>query len=912
MICVPLRLARRALPTVMALGSGLAAAQDAPAPPAVDEASYYTVEHMPPPADAVIEVGGMDWTSDERLVLSTRRGQVWLVDDALADDPADARFTLFAEGLQEGLGLNVVRGPRGGDDALYVLQRGELSELIDSDGDDRMDVLRTAATGWGLSGNYHEFAFGLPETGDGGFYASFNVGFESPLWWHGVAAGPWRGWIVRLDPRTGELTPIASGLRSPCGLGVDLDGELYATDNQGDWMPVCPIVHVQPGAFYGHPASLDWTSGHRRNGVKASLTLPADVERAPAAVWLPYKWSRSTGNLVPDSTDGAFGPFAGQLFVGEVTNGLVLRVALEEVEGVKQGAAFLFRQGLGAAARVGFAPDGSLFAGLTNRGWGGRAPADGLARIRWTGVTPLELERVSILPDGFRVDLTLPLADDCTPTPDDITLVQYDYDWWWEYGSPERNMTAVEVTAVEVADDRRSLVLRAPGLRTGMVARGTFAGLVSTDGHPLLHDEFAYTINRMPGREPGPHVAKQAVPPPPKGSEDEGWLRLTYFDATDAWHSDGWQLVNAELDESDPTTFRVEPGNNAVVNVGAGEADDFTSRWEFGSGRYHVEFMLTAGSTSTVWIAGRHGIALSDEDADAPVTGTVLANGAQPARAPRHDGYAGRGQWHALDVDYVAPVLDDRGRVVQPARFSRVLLDEVVLHEDVVLADGSFGAPLVDAPPAARGPLVIGGRTGPVGLRTIMMRPDAGGEAEHDDAWVRLFNGSDLDGWRVSPDAPTDPDDGGWEVEDGVLIGYGPRSHIFSPRGDYGDVAVRAQIMINENGNSGMYARAQYGPGWPEGYEAQINSSFSDPQKTGSVYALAPVKVEAVPAGTWFDYEFRLRDVDGGVRLTTLVNGIVVSDVVDTERRLGPGHIAFQQHHDGSLVRIREVFAKEL
>ena len=44
--------------------------------------------------------------------------------------------------------------------AVYCVQRGELTRLIDTDGDDRADRYETVCDSWGVSGNYHEFAFG--------------------------------------------------------------------------------------------------------------------------------------------------------------------------------------------------------------------------------------------------------------------------------------------------------------------------------------------------------------------------------------------------------------------------------------------------------------------------------------------------------------------------------------------------------------------------------------------------------------------------------------------------------------------------------------------------------------------------------------------------------------------------------
>ncbi|MCA9321915.1 MAG: hypothetical protein KDB53_14330, partial [Planctomycetes bacterium] len=108
----------------------------------------YRVVEFTPPEGEILEVGGLDFLPDGRLVCSTRRGQVWIVEGP-EGDPKDMRFSLFAEGLQEGLGLEVVDG------VIHVLQRAELSRLHDDDGDGRCDRIETVANDWGVSGNYH-------------------------------------------------------------------------------------------------------------------------------------------------------------------------------------------------------------------------------------------------------------------------------------------------------------------------------------------------------------------------------------------------------------------------------------------------------------------------------------------------------------------------------------------------------------------------------------------------------------------------------------------------------------------------------------------------------------------------------------------------------------------------------------
>ncbi len=882
------------------------------------ESEHWVVERYVTPEGELLEVGGLDWMPDGRLVVSTRRGQVWMVEDALADDVRDARFSLYAEGLHEGLGLNVLEVPDGDGTrhALYVLQRGELTELRDEDGDGRAETWLRVADDWGLSGNYHEFAFGLPDDSDGHLYLSLNLGFLSPEWWLGRSVAEYRGWVLRVDPLTGETTPWAHGFRSPCGLGFDRHGRLLLTDNQGDWMASTPVYAVQRGAFHGHPASLDWTPDYLDNGLHASVEQPSEVPRTPPAVWVPYEWSRSAGNLVP--MPETFGPFTDQLVMAELTNGHLMRVQLEEVGGVVQGAVLPLRQRVGSVVRVAFADDGTLVGGLTNRGWGGLDPADGLLRVRATGTPPTEVDRVHLVDGGFEVTFTEALAPGLPVGPETASVLQYDYDYWWEYGSPERHQTDVAVAGASLSEDRRTLHIEVPDLRAAMCARVTLHDVVGESGRPLLHDTFAYTVNQLAdGSHTDELVAKTVPPPPPRQSGKEGWLRLSYGDALDAWESTGWSLVDADLDPDDRSTFRVTPGVNALVNVGHGSPSHYRSRWDFGSGTYHVEFMLPEGGHSSVWVQGRYAIELTDDTHGLPEwshgTGAILRSfdESTPARPPRADAYTGAGHWHVLEIDFEAPRFDADGAKTDDARFREVRLDGAVIHEDVAFDMPSqlgLGGP---GDEVSLGPLVIAGQTGPVALRTLEFRPDREAQPST-EGWLSLIGGDDLAGWTHLPPeaAGSEDEDPSWLLEDGELVGEGPASWILSPKGDYTDVSVRASVRVNDGGDAGLLLRAAVEGDRVVGYEAQINTSFADPSRTGGLHGVAPVKVELVPAGTWFDLEVDVTDEPDGTRVRIAVNGVVTTDHLDTSRRFASGHVALQQHHEGGVVRIRDLRVK--
>jgi hypothetical protein len=204
----------------------------------------------------------------------------------------------------------------------------------------------------------------------------------------------------------------------------------------------------------------------------------------------------------------------------------------------------------------------------------------------------------------------------------------------------------------------------------------------------------------------------------------------------------------------------------------------------------------------------------------------------------------------------------------------------------------------------------------------------AEGQQGGDQGWVQLFNGKDLTGWKVHPDSP-----GKWEVKDGCIVGSGEKaSHLFTERGDYQNFEYRVEAKINDKGNSGMYFREQFGPGYSPGYEAQINSTHTDVIKTGSLYPGAALKLtkdeKAKMMNTTVikeqlhkpDEWFTQLVIANGNHIQIFVNGKKTVDYVDEKNLFTKGHLAIQGHEalkqNGkvypSIVTVRKVEVKEL
>ena len=450
------------------------------------------------PSDGItMEVSGMEWLGNGRIAVCVRKGEVWFVDGAMSENGDSISYKLFASGLHEPLGLL----KDGGD--LLVIQRAEVTRLRDTDGDDVADSFLTECDGWNVSGNYHAYAYGPERDGNGNLWVTLNLGMGKLA----DNARGWRGWGGVIGP-DGSFVPKALGMRSPSGLGTNREGDVFFSDQQGTWIPATPIYHLRPGVFYGNQESL---ASLKSPDAPMELTavptpdipypkaLAMTPEFVPPAVWLPYnKMGRSATDLELIEADGKFGPFDGQFLVGEFTNAGISRVFLEKVGGEYQGACFPFLSEFPSAVfRLEFADNGSLFVGLTNRGWsslGNRAY--GLVRVNHTGETPFAIREMRARTDGFELEFTAPVSTDGLEKA--FEMSSYTYEYSSAYGGDEIQTKAHEISSVELLKDGKTVRLRVENLRPLYVHELRTRGIKSTSRRVLAHPNAYYTLNKIP------------------------------------------------------------------------------------------------------------------------------------------------------------------------------------------------------------------------------------------------------------------------------------------------------------------------------------------------------------------------------------------------------------------------------
>ncbi|EAR02678.1 PA14 domain-containing protein [Maribacter sp. HTCC2170] len=433
------------------------------------------------PADFHPRIGGIDFIDKDKMVICTwdETGAVYILKNYNTNDPESIEVKQIATGLAEPLGIKYVDGE------LFVLQKQELTKLIDTNGDEIIDEYQKVCDSWNVTSHYHEFAFGLVYK-EGSFYATLatDLGSEFKDVEH-------RGKVVRIRKDGSEIEFIAEGFRTPNGIAEGPDGALYVADNQGNWIPTSKIVRVEKGKFYGFKHA-DWER------VK-------DYEEDPPLVWLPH------GEISNSPSQPAIlniGPYKNQMIHGDVTHGGIKRVFIDEVDGVKQGAAFRFIQGLDAGInRTIWGPDGNLYAGGV--GSGGNWRHEGrlwyaLHRFNYNQKSTFEMLAVRAKRNGMEIEFTEPVASDTQLGVENFDAQQYYYVATDQYGGPKMGEEDLKVVSVNLSNDRKKVFLEIDGIEEKKVVyihiKKPFK---SENGQSLWSTETWYTMTKKPGDDLG-------------------------------------------------------------------------------------------------------------------------------------------------------------------------------------------------------------------------------------------------------------------------------------------------------------------------------------------------------------------------------------------------------------------------
>jgi mono/diheme cytochrome c family protein len=460
----------------------------------VEVAPGFTGERLALPAE--IMPTAIAWRPDGRLVFSSLKGQLFEAIDTDHDGSED-RLVLLVDGLPAPYGVHT--GPS------YVDVSAKYAVLRVGDVGTSGRRIEAVATGWGYSKDYHDWAVGLPQNERGEYF----LGIPCQQDKRSPAAARFHGNVLRLiprkptaeDPRLFTLAPISAGHRFPMGLALDRDGELFVTDNQGNYNPFNELNHVRPGAHFGFINTLE------RGKPVPPLT--------PPAIDIPHPWTRSVNGICFLDTPRqlraqlgheVFGPLEGHLIGCEYDTRRLIRMTLQRVGDTYQGAAYPLsippadpQRGFLGPLVCAVSPRGELYVGsIRDSGWGAGNNVGEIVRVRVeSDKLPCGIAEVRVTHDGFLIDFFRAIDRELAERAESYTIQSYRRESTPAYGGPDLERRTEKVTGVAVAADGRRVTLRLAELRPGFVYELRLKNLALRGGdfHPA---EAHYTLRAVP------------------------------------------------------------------------------------------------------------------------------------------------------------------------------------------------------------------------------------------------------------------------------------------------------------------------------------------------------------------------------------------------------------------------------
>ena len=433
------------------------------------------------PIDTAIMPTGMAWLADGRMVMTSLKGDVWILSDTDRDSLPDST-QLFADGLSAPYGIQI------DGDSILVAHKPEVLRLRDSDGDGRADQFDVVASGWGFSDDYHDWTTALVRDRNGDLFVGLGSDYSQNK--RPMDNDRWRGTILRIDS-TGAVTPIADAFRFPMGLAFDRDQNLFATDNQGVQNTFNEINHVLVGKHYGVPSRHDSTTVARPE---------------TPALMVPHPWTRSVNSILFLPDNFASPDLAGHGIGCEYDTRCLIRFTIQKVDGTLQGACYRFSrpdQPGGGSNFVGpvssaIGPDGALYTGsIWDSGWQGGANTGSIERLVPDKMMPNGIREIRATAEGFEVTFFAAVNPAELQNASAWSIQGYTRHWSGSYATPDSDRHTLTPTKVKISDNGKTVVLHLQPLKAGFVYEiGVNQSLASQ--HKFWPAEGFYSMKVLP------------------------------------------------------------------------------------------------------------------------------------------------------------------------------------------------------------------------------------------------------------------------------------------------------------------------------------------------------------------------------------------------------------------------------
>ena len=423
-----------------------------------------------------MRIGGFDFFSDpSRAAVCTWDGDVWIV-SGIDEKLEELTWKRVGAGGHETLGLTVV------DDMIYTVADDQITRYHDLNGDGETDYYENFNNDWELTSGFHAFCFDLQIGPQGEFYFAFG----SPVRGGGRSfqrMSRHHGSILRVSKDGSKLDRYATGLRAPNGIGVSPTGQITSGDNEGTFVPRCPLHWIEPGEFLGVvDSAADFASmkttptvGQRRGNRKQHL----DPSEAPLPLaWLPKNVDNSNGGQVWITSD-KWGPYKGEMLHFSYGQSSIYIVLKEKKGDLMQGGVVKIPvRPTSSAMRGKFnRKDGQLYvAGL--KGWQSNAGREGgLDRVRYTGRMVNMPSSLKVRDGGIEIGFTRKLDKELAEDPESFNLSGSDLRWTHDYGTgefqvghrgsagPPKGRTRFPVKSAKLLPDGKSVFVEVENLQ---------------------------------------------------------------------------------------------------------------------------------------------------------------------------------------------------------------------------------------------------------------------------------------------------------------------------------------------------------------------------------------------------------------------------------------------------------------
>ena len=414
----------------------------------------YSAERVPAPTDPhgrpqLFEPLGMALDpKDGSIVVTTRTAGVWRF--------KDNTWTMIADGLLDALGVIVEK------DRLVVGQKAELTALYDKDGDGFYETFRTLSDDFLYTANYHGYLHGPAKDKAGNYYFTLNLDHRNGRQIHKAngkfmgSQGGYRGWTLQVTPE-GKTIPFAMGLRSPAGVSASPEGDIYYTENQGEYNGTSKMHLVEKGNYYGHPSGLVDLPGMKPDSSEIAWDKWAP-KRAVSVALMPHaRIANAPGSPTWDTTGGKFGPFAGDIYCGDQTLSTLFRIALKpNNEAALIHFADSFPSGL---MKQTFDKNGAMYVGQTGRGWRARGGSEhALVKLTYTKNDSPQLKDITRDGETFTLHFTGNTKE--LPEATDLSIESWFYHDKPDYGSPTNNKLKETISSQKLDRTKGTITIK--------------------------------------------------------------------------------------------------------------------------------------------------------------------------------------------------------------------------------------------------------------------------------------------------------------------------------------------------------------------------------------------------------------------------------------------------------------------